>query len=217
VGARFSDTVKLNFENQKEVEAFQKSPYHYENQFDVAAGKYTLKVVFSAGGESFGKAEQPLEVDDYDVKKFSLSGIAMSTQFHKTTEANQAMETALLEDRTPLIAQGFQIIPAGSAKFKKSDKGAMYFEVYEPLLMQAELPKDLAVALQVRFFDSKGAMKFDTGGFRIPMPEKGGNPAIPMASIMPFDKLEPGIYKVEVTAVDSANAKVARIATFEVE
>src|SRR5262249_11298135 len=43
VAARFSDTVKLDFEDKKEVENFQKKPLHYENQFDVASGKYNLK------------------------------------------------------------------------------------------------------------------------------------------------------------------------------
>jgi len=52
--------VKIDYDNEKEVEEFQAKVYHYENQFDVASGEYNLKVVFSAGGESFGKVEQPL-------------------------------------------------------------------------------------------------------------------------------------------------------------
>jgi hypothetical protein len=35
VGARFSDTVKLNLDNKKELEAFKEQPLHYENQFEV--------------------------------------------------------------------------------------------------------------------------------------------------------------------------------------
>jgi hypothetical protein len=38
VAARFSDTVKREFEDKKQVEAFEKEPFHYENQFDVASG-----------------------------------------------------------------------------------------------------------------------------------------------------------------------------------
>ena len=82
------------------------------------------------------------------------------------------METALLEDRTPLIANGFEVIPAGSAKFKTTDKAAMYFEIYEPALMEAEVPK-IALGLQVRVFDAKGALKSDSGGFRIPSSREG--------------------------------------------
>ena len=57
VGARFSDSLKLDFDDKKQMEAFKEKPMHYENQFDVASGKYNLKVVFAAGGESFGKVE----------------------------------------------------------------------------------------------------------------------------------------------------------------
>ncbi len=64
------------------------------------------------------------------------------------------------DEVTPLIATGFQVIPAGSAKFRVTDKAAMYFEIYEPALLAAEVPK-LNLALQIRVFDAKGALKFD--------------------------------------------------------
>ena len=217
VGARFSDTVKIDYENQKEVEEFQGKVYHYENQFDVASGEYNLKVVFSAGGENFGKIEQPLVVDSYDLKKFNISSLALSTHFQKVGDSDPRLETALLEDRTPLIAQGYHVIPAGSAKFKKTDKAAMYFEIYEPALVDAEPPKGLAVGLQIRVFDAKGALKSDSGGFRVPVPEKGGNPQIPWAAQIPVATLDPGMYKVEVTSVDSLKNTLARTAIFEVQ
>ncbi len=217
VGARFSDAVKIDYDNQKEVEEFQGKLYHYENQFDVASGEYNLKVVFSAGGEAFGKLEQPLVVDTYDIKKFSISALALSTHFGKASESDQRLEAALLEDRTPLIADGFHVIPAGSAKFKKTDKVATYFEVYEPGLMNADPPKDLAVGLQIRVFDAKGAVKSDSQGFRIPVPEKGGNPQIPFAAQIPVATLDPGMYKVEVSGVDSAKNTFVRTAVFEVQ
>jgi hypothetical protein len=217
VAARFSDAVKIDFDNEKEVEAFQQSLYHYENQFDTASGTYNLKVVFSAGGESFGKLEQPLVIEPYDTKKFSISALAFSTRFRKTGEVDQGLETALLEDRTPLIAQGFQVTPAGSAKFKKTDHAAMYFEVYEPALVAEQPPKETAVGLQIRVLDDKGAVKSDSGAFRIPLPEKGGNPAIPFAAQLPVSTLEPGSYKVILFAVDNANNKTERTTSFEMQ
>jgi len=217
VGARFSDTVAIDFDNQKEVDEFQQNPYHYEDQFDVASGQYTLKVVFSSGGENFGKLEQPLAVDPFDMKKFNLSALALSKKFEKMGQADQKLETALLEDKTPLIATGYQVTPSGSAKFKATDKAAMYFEIYEPGLLDAEPAKDLAVALQIRVLDDKGVVKSDSGGFRIQVPDKGGNPAIPFAAQVPVAKLEPGAYKVEVTALDSLKNKISRTANFQVE
>jgi VWFA-related protein len=217
VGARFSDAVKIDVDNQKEVDAFHQLPYHYENQFDVASGDYNLKVVFSCGGDKFGKVEQPLVVDTYDVKKFGMSALALSSRFMKTAEGDQKLEAALLEDRTPLIAQGFQVIPAGTLKFKKTDKAAVYFEIYEPALLEVEVPKTLGIGIQLRVLDAKGAAKFDSGAFRIPMPQKGGNLTIPFAGQVPVGTLEPGMYKLELTAVDTADNKVTRTANFEVQ
>jgi hypothetical protein len=217
VAARFSDAVKIDFENEKEVEAFQQRVYHYENQFDIASGDYDLKVVFSGGGEGFGKLELPLVVDPYDTKKLTLSALALSTHFRKTAEADQNLETAMLEDRTPLIAQGYLVTPAASAKFKKTDHAAMYFEIYEPALLAEQPPKETAVGLQIRVFDDKGAVKSDSGGFRVPLPEKGGNPAIPFAAQIPVASLEPGTYKVVLLVVDNANNKVERKANFEIQ
>ncbi len=71
VGARFSDTVDLDLEKE-EWKEFTKSTYHYQNQFDAAAGTYKLTVVLSAGGDTFGKFESPLQIDPFDGKSLSL-------------------------------------------------------------------------------------------------------------------------------------------------
>ena len=213
-GARFSDALKVDFETQKEVDAFRRRPYHYGNQLKLASGKYDLKIVISAGGENFSKLEQPLVVEAYDTKMFSVSPLALSTKLEKVGQTDQ--KTALLDDRTPLIASGFEVTPSGSAKFKKTGKAAMYFEIYEPALMEAEVPK-LELAIQIRVFDAKGALMFASDGIPIPVPQKGGNPSIPFAGMIPVATLEPGAYKVEVVAADSAQRAFSRTANFEVQ
>ena len=111
VGARFSDALKIDFDDKKQMEAFKEQPMHYENQFDVASGKYNLKVVFASSGESFGKVEMPLAIDAYDEKQFSMSGVALSKQVHKASELGTGLDALLLEDRVPLIADGMQLVP----------------------------------------------------------------------------------------------------------
>lgn len=217
VAARFSDSVKVDLLNEKEVEEFKQKVYHYENQFDIGAGQYNLKVVFSAGGQNFGKIEEPLVVDSYDVSKFGISALALSSRFVKVAEADQSLEAALMEDRTPLIAQGYQVIPSGSPVFKKTDRFAFYSEIYEPKLVGTEVPKDLMIGIQMRIYDAKGAVKFDSGGFRIPVPDKPGNPAVPFAAMIPTKDFAPGAYKLELTAVDSVQNKFARTASFEIQ
>jgi len=218
VGARFSDTVKLDFENKKEAEAFSEKPYHYENQFDIAPGQYRLKVVFSSGGESFGKIEKPLVVDAYDGQKFSMSAMAFSTDYRAASSLGSDLDALLIEDRTPLVTQGVQMIPSGSNRFKNTDKPAVYFELYEPLLTAAEPPKEIAVALQLLVIDVKtGEQKSDSGLYRIPVPEKKGNPAIPTGVQIPVASLTPGTYRVIMSALDSAGSKTQRWADFEVQ
>jgi VWFA-related protein len=218
VGARFSDSQAFDFENKKEVEAFKEHPYHYENQFDVATGKYTLKVVFSMMGESFGKVEMPLTVDPYDGQRISVSALAFSTHTRKVTDAAGSLDAVLIEDRTPLIANGLQFIPSGSNRFKTTDKLVFYFEVYEPLLAATPDPaKPLAVALQARVLDKTGAQKFDSGLFRVPLPEKAGNPMLPVGLQVPMASLTPGSYRLELKAADTEGGSFKRLADFEIQ
>jgi hypothetical protein len=218
VGGRFSDTVKFEFENKKEVEAFSEKPYHYENEFELAPGQYRFKLVFSTGGQSFGKVEKPLAIDAYDGAAFKLSGLAFSTNYRAANSMGTDLDAALIQDRTPLVTQGIQIIPSGSNRFKTTDKPAIYLEVYEPLLAAQDRPKNLAVALQLQVLDTKtGEQKIDSGLFRIPVPDKNGSPAIPAASNIPVASLTPGTYRLVMTAVDSADKKSQRWADFEVQ
>ena len=105
VGARFSDTAKIDLENKKELESFKERPLHYEYQFEVAPGKYTLKVAFSSGGAAFGKLEMPLTVDPYDGKQFILSAVALSKEVHRTNQLETGLDAELLEGRTPLVSR----------------------------------------------------------------------------------------------------------------
>ena len=218
VGARFSDTVKLDFDNKKDVEAFNEKPYHYENQFDIAPGQYRFKAVFSSGGESFGKIEKPLTVDAYDGQKFTISGLVLSTSYRAAASMGTDLDALLIEDRTPLVTGGVQIFPSGSNRFKTTDKPLIFLEVYEPLLASAEPPKSLAVAIQLRVLDAKtGEQKTDSGLFRIPIPDKGGNPAIPTGTQVPVASLTPGSYRLIMSAEDSAGNKSQRWADIEVQ
>jgi VWFA-related protein len=245
VAARFSDAVEKDFADKKEVEAFQEHPFHYENQFDIGAGNYKLTVVFSSGGESFGKIEQPVLVDPYDAKGLFISAVALSKQAHRVSEADTELDSALLEGRAPLVAQGMQITPAGTALFKKTDTGFVYFEVYEPAL--AEMPVALAappaaakpdpskpdaaaadaakpavpqphVGLQMRVLDRKtGEQKIDSGMFEVTQYGKPGNPVMAVALKLPVGELAPGDYRAEFKVVDGTGRAVTRPVLFQVE
>lgn len=215
VAARFSDTLNLNFENKKELEAYSDKPFHYENELEIAPGKYNFKVVFSASGSDFGKIEMPLTIDPYDGKKFSLSGIAFSKDIRPISEMDTTLAAQLVEDRKPLMVGGRQMTPSGSNRFKKTEFTAVYVEIYEPLLTGPN-PPDLGI--QLRVVDSKtGQAKADSGFMKVASTIQAGNPVVPIGLKLPFDGLTTGAYRVELKAIDSkGNASVVRAADFEV-
>lgn len=216
VAARFSDNVKLDFPDKKDVDLFKEHPYHYENQFDVASGVYNLKVAFSSGGDSFGKLEQPLSIDPYDGKTFALSSFALSRRIVKASDPSATVEAALLEDRTPLVFDGLQIVPSADNKFKSSEKLAVYLEIYDPRLQTMDPAKPVAIALQFRVLDKGGEQKSDSGLFRIKVPDKPGSPTIPFGGSVPVSGLAPGAYKLEISAMNDANHVATRAANFEI-
>lgn len=216
VAARFSDTMKFDLDNKKEVEEFQSRPVPYETQFDVGCGEYTLKVVFSSGGASFGKVQSPLVIEPYDGKSFQISGIVLSKNVHRVADLDLSLDAKLLDDRKPLVSRGMELVPSGNNIFNKTDQVGVYVEVYEPLLFQPKPPK---VALRMQVFDRKsGLLKVDTGLMNILSYSEAGNPVIPVGLKLPLDTLERGAYTAKLRAVDEAgNASGLRSIDFVVE
>jgi len=217
VAARFSDTANLDFDGKKEVEEFQKKPFHYENQFEIASGQYTLKVAFSSpGNENFGKLEIPLAIDSYDGKKLSVSGLALSDDMQRVSDLSSDLDAQLLEDRKPLVVKGIAIAPSGSNRFRKTDNAAVYVEIYDPLLMASTPPK---IGLEFKVVDRKsGQQKMDFGVTDTASSIQPGNPVVPLGLKLPVAQLGPGSYDLEVRAVDSANNTTGfRKTSFEVE
>jgi VWFA-related protein len=199
--ARFSDTVKLDFADKDELQRFQQKPMHYENQFDVAPGKYTLKVVINSGS-NFGTVEAPLVVDPWDGRHFAMSAMAFSKEYHKVSSANTGLDTQLLEGRTPMIAKGMEIVPSGTNQVKKAETAILYVEVYEPLLLSSTHPPRVALHLKVE--DRKtGAVANDMGMLGVDTSVEPGNPVVPVGLQVPIDKLAPGGYRLVLQAVDS--------------
>jgi hypothetical protein len=215
VGARFSDTLKLDFDDQKQVEAFKLKPLHYENQFDINSGAYSLKIVFSAGGESFGKVEMPLVVGTYQPKEFSVSALALSKETHAATDLTLSSDSLLIDDQTPLIANGLRIVPAGSNRFKKADPARFYFEVYEPI---QNLEKPEAVGVHIRILDRKTLeAKTDTGLIQLDTKPAPGSLVIPVTGTVPVGQLTAGSYLLELQAVDAGGSTARRVTQFDVE
>ena len=200
VAARFSEAVKLDFDNQAQVERFKGTPLHYEKEFKIAPGQYSFTMVFNSGDANFGKLEMPLEVDAWKTGELALSGVAFGREAHPA--ADLGLSSLLSEDRTPLIAGGMELVPYGSNQFTKSEKAFFYFEVYDS--------NPAAVTGQVRILDRKTAEpRWESGPLKLNVPQQGGS--------LPINSLAPGSYQLEVTAIDVSDKRAKRTADFEIK
>ena len=213
IAARFSDTVSLDFADQREVDKFAKAPFHYENQFEISSGQYLFKVVFSSGNESFGKLEKSLVIDPYNGNQFALSGLVLSNQTRRAPQNDSGLG---IPDKTRLIAQGMEITPSASNRFKATDAAAIYAEVYEPLLSRPNPPH---VGIRVIVRDRKsGAKKLDISVPNTDFSIEKGSPVIRLGLQLPLNSLTPGSYELQLGAADSAgHASDYRSSDFEVE
>ena len=201
VAAKFSDTMHFELDNKKDVEAFAEKPLHYDNQFDVAAGKYTLKVVFTAGGKEYGKLETPLNIDGYDGKQFVLGGIALSKDAHAIAQ-DGTHGADLVEDKIPLTMGNVQVIPSGSDHFHKTDPAVIFTQIYAPLLKDEKPP---SIGLQLKVVNTKtGELKQDTGFMNMSAHVKAGDPVVPVGMRLLVSDYGPGQYRAELKAMDTA-------------
>jgi len=214
IGARFSDTVNLDLEKD-EWKKFSKAPYHYQNQFDAAPGTYRLTIVLSGGGDAFGKFESPLQIDGYDGQHFSMGGVALTNSATRISDIPTGLDTALLEDRTPLIVKGLQVVPSATNRFKKTDNVILYTEIYEPGLTTANPPR---VGFAYHIYERASNKDVMFSGLA-PADEfiQKGNPVIPGGMTVKVKDLAAGSYRLVLQAVDSAdNHAPDRMVDFEV-
>jgi hypothetical protein len=203
VASRFSDEVTLDMEKDQ-WEKFTKAPMPYQNQFSVAPGQYRLSVVVSGGGDKFSRFEIPLAVDAYDGKKFSLSAVALSNQIQPVSEMGSTLDADLLADRAPLVVRNLEITPSADNHFKKTEKVAIYAQIYAPQLADATPPtvKCSYLVVDQKNGKSVGSM---AGIDMAPYIQKG-NSMIPVALKLPVEALPPGEYLLKMQASESGGS-----------
>jgi VWFA-related protein len=222
IAARMSDAVKLEFDSQQQVDAYLKTPYHYQNQFEIAPGEYTFRMAFSSdssGTNGFGKAEMPLRIDPWNGQTLSMSGLALSHDVHPAADLAGDLDVSLLEGPRPLVSRGFEAVPSGTVQFHAGEPGYLYVEAYEPLLAAVKAGAPLpVVGVRVRVLDrSTGQQKQDTGFRSAGIYERPGNPVIAIASPLTIAGLPVGAYRLEVSVVRETGAPVIRTADFEID
>jgi VWFA-related protein len=215
-GARFSDTVKLELDEESQVDTFKAAPYLYRTQLDVAPGEYSFVVVFSSGGANFGRVETPLVIEPYQPDTFAISALALSTDFQTADAGAGTLDELLIDDSKKLLANSIEATPAGSAVIPMGVQTGFYGEIYEPLLT-SDPENSTVVAVQMRLF-VRGSTQpaFDSGPMRLDLAGVRGK-VIPLMQRIPLEDMSAGLYTYEVQALDSAGNTARRTVDFELK
>jgi hypothetical protein len=200
VAARFSDSRALDYE-KKDLKGFTQGAFNYRTGFDIAPGQYKLKIAVSTGGNSFAKQEVPLTVRPYNGNQFNISGVMLSDQIQKVSDAAVSMDEALLEDQKTFVAQGVQLEPSPNNTFKAGAQLALYVEVYEPQLAAGGQP---AVQLRYEVVDRKTNQPVANMTTPVDAFAKAGNPVIPIGIPLRLNGVQPGQYELEILAMDAS-------------
>ncbi len=209
--ARFSDTMSLDFDEADG--AWKQKPIDYQKEFKIAPGQYGVTVVFSAGGESFGKITQALAIEPRQPGQFDLSALALGKELRKDGAAGAAPAASLFDDRTPLKINGVELIPTGANAFEKSAPAYCYFEIY-PAAGAGGAAGSLT--LQMRVVNAMtGETAWDGGAAKLNSPP--GKTMIPLGVNVPLSSLAPGAYRLEATVTDGSGHSAQRSANFDVK
>lgn len=207
--ARFSDKVPVEVD-KKGMKEYAKRSFSYQNTFEAAPGKYTLKLVLGPGGDNIAKYEAPLVIDPYNGRQFDLSAVVLSNRITPVSELSTSLDAALMEDKTPLVVRGtedgkpidFQLSPSPTNRFDRDGHVALYVEVYEPALMG--VGNDARIGIQYSVVDRKtNQPAFRSNTIVVNQFAQAGNPVIPVGTLLPLDKFQAGDYRLEVNALDS--------------
>ncbi len=202
VGARFSDVDKLDVnKDQKKEYSKGEVNYPYQNSFEIAPGKYNLKVVLSSGAQTYGKYEMPLTIEPFNGKQFELSGLVLSNQMQPVSKVAADLNAAMIEGKTPLVVNGVNIVPSCNYHFSRDEKVALYFEIYEPAPIVDGWPH---VGISYKVVNRKTNQAVYTSPTELVNNyAKSGSPVIPVATVVPVGQIPPGEYRMELQARDS--------------
>ena len=214
VGARFSDTVKLDFDKNRMKDLTNRS-FTYQNTFRIAPGMYTLKLALSSG-EKFAKYESPYYIQPFDGAQLGLAGPALGEHFGPLSKLAANIDTTLMGNHHQLIFNNMELIPAVAYRFAKTSQPVVYVEVYDPAIKTGLIS---AVGVQFDIIDEK----LHKGVFQSPpMPIANfvhpGNPLVPVAFKLPMAQLQAGDYRIEIIARGpGGKASTVRRADFSIE
>jgi len=120
---------------------------------------------------------------------------------HPISQLAAKLDTDLLEERTPLVVKGVEMVLTAERRFGRDEKVGLYLEVYEPAPIKDNWPK---VGVTLNVINRKTNQQvFTTNTILVNEFVVSGSPVIPVGIQVPLDKLQAGDYRLDVQARDS--------------
>jgi len=208
IAARFSETMPVTFDNEKEAE-FRKGSLAYRNYFKLRPGKYRLKFAVSDESNNIGSIEQAMEVPPLPEQGIAVSSIALAEQTSQLPDLIQRLQSQMLDQNDPLIYSGVQIEPGVDHRLAVNSVIRVLFRIYN---LPAN-PDDWALVAKAKLVNEKGeelalppiSLK------KAIIPAGAGEAAVGLS--LPFKGAVAGTYKLSLEVIDAKSSQSASIQT----
>ena len=207
-------------DNTDAPQTYVPTPSRLDTEIPLLPGDYELEVAVRVTGDWYnsGSAQTPLHVEAYDPHRLLMSdlvmgGVVRSAEWVPRDAASVAPAPII---PTPLVSKDLEYLPDSQPQ-AGAGKGTplyLYFEIYEPQLEG----QSATVYYRWRVIDQKtGSTVMNNEPMSAADWTVPGSTVVPIGLKINVDKLQPGAYRVEMQASDSAGQKSAwRAAKFNV-
>lgn len=192
------DTVKLAVNTSAQV---RQKNVQYNNAFFLTPGRYHLKFVVRENQTGrMGSFETDITIPELKNQPLKMSSVILSSQLQPT-------KSKKYDD--PLVRGGSEIIPSVTHVFSSSQHLYLYYEVYDPTLVdKAKRPAtaDVRLLTSVLFFQGS-AKAFETPMIEAKAVNQTDRNAVVFQLDVPLSQIKPGFYTCQVNVIDDAAGK----------
>ena len=208
VAARFSETLPVRFDTEKESSNRQRY-MGYQNYFVLRPGRYRLKLAVSDESSNMGSIEQSFELPALPEGTLAGSSIILSEQASQLPQLIQSLQAQLLDADDPLIYSGVQIQPSVANKVPLRASIPVVFRLYH--LPDRSDQWDLTA--KVKLLDEKGKEYVLAP---IHLNKSAFSPAREAVAIglqLRFPTMAAGRYRLMIEAVEAKSQQTAELQT----
>lgn len=184
----FFKTLELKL-SRREMEAFQKEPYRYLNEFRLPPGTYEItSLARDVTSGKMGSASAAVTCLDPPPDRITLSAIVLSRSVIPPTNREMGRD---------LMMEQWQIFPAPALQFRGDDKLVILFKIYNAQ------PRDNQPAVVVNYdFLQNNRIVRTSGARRLDRYTDESQKTISYSAVVDLSDFEAGAYRLQVTAID---------------